>query len=288
MVERTAVLHPDTTVEPRGRFVYRHPLFVRLAHWVNVFCFLVLLLSGLQIFNAHPALYWGEASDFGRPIISIYANWDGQGRPFGAVNLFGARFVTTGVLGWSQYDGRPAQRAFPSWLTLPGYQDLATGRVWHFFFAWLFVINALLYLGLAVATGHFFQRLVPARTQLKAIGRTVADHLALRFHRGEDAARYNVIQQLAYLGVILLLLPLMVLTGLTMSPAVDASAPWLLDLFGGRQSARTIHFVAAFALVLFVFVHVAMVLLSGFLNNMRAMITGWYAIKLIGGPGHEG
>jgi thiosulfate reductase cytochrome b subunit len=235
----------------------------------------------LQIFNAHPALYWGEDSDFDRPIVSIYADWDEEGRPFGAVNIFGARFVTTGVLGWSQVDGRPAQRAFPSWLTIPSYQDLATGRVWHFFFAWLFVINGLLYLGLAFSTRHFSRRLVPTRMQLRSIGHTVLDHLTLRFHRGKDQVRYNVIQQLAYLAVILVLLPLVVLTGLTMSPAVDASAPWLLDLFGGRQSARTIHFVVASTLVLFVFVHVAMVLLSGFLNNIRAMITGWYVVNPI-------
>ena len=233
------------------RLVYRHAVIIRVTHWINVLCLAILLMSGLQIFNAHPALYWGEASDFERPLLLIGAD-------------------TLGELG---------PRAFPGWITIPSWQDLATGRVWHFFFAWLFVANGLIYLLYAFLAGHFSKDLLPRREQWRHIGQTFLDHLRLRFPRGEEATRYNIIQKLTYLLVVLVFLPVIVLTGLTMSPAVDAALPWLLDIFGGRQSARTIHFVIAWLLVLFVVVHVFMVLVSGFINNMRSMISGWYSIK---------
>jgi thiosulfate reductase cytochrome b subunit len=261
------------------RLVYRHTLLVRATHWINVLCLAILLMSGLQIFNAHPALYWGEASDFERPIVWIEAHRNDLGRPVGMTHIFGGDFVTTGVLGWSTYDRRPSPRAFPAWITVPGEQDLATGRVWHFFFAWLLVINGLVYLLYAFVSGHFSRDLVPSRMQMRHIGRTFIDHLRLRFPRGQEAAHYNGLQKLAYLVVAFAMLPLIVLAGLTMSPGVDASMPWLLDLFGGRQSARTIHFVVAGLLVLFVIVHVIMVLVSGVINNMRSMITGWYTLR---------
>jgi thiosulfate reductase cytochrome b subunit len=126
-------------------------------------------------------------------------------------------------------------------------------------------------------TRRFSRELLPHREQWRQIGATFRDQLRLRFH-GADRARYNVLQQLTYLAVILILAPLAVLTGLTMSPAVDAAAPWLLDMFGGRQSARTIHFVVTGLFVLFGLLHVTMVVVSGFLNNMRSMITGWYDV----------
>jgi thiosulfate reductase cytochrome b subunit len=245
---------------------------------MNLPCLAILLMSGLQIFNAHPALYLGEDSDFDRPILSIYAGWTDEGRPKGVTRIFARTFDTTGVLGWSRLNNRPVQRAFPAWITIPSAQDLATGRVWHFFFAWVFVINGLIYGAYSILSRHFSRDLLPLREQWRRIGRTVRDHLTLRLRRGEHALRYNIVQRLTYLLVILLLSPLVVLTGLTMSPAIDAAAPWLLDIFGGRQSARTIHFIVTWLLVVFVFLHVAMVLLSGFLNNMRSMITGWYSV----------
>jgi thiosulfate reductase cytochrome b subunit len=169
-------------------------------------------------------------------------------------------------------------RGFPAWLTLPSYQDLATGRRWHFFFAWLLVLNGAVYLSYAVASGHFRRDLLPTGPQLRLIGRTIRDHLLLRFPRGDEARHYNVLQKLAYLAVALALLPLVILTGLTMSPGINAAFPELLTFFGGRQSARTIHFLAASGLVLFVVVHVAMVMLSGAWNNLRSMITGTYVL----------
>jgi thiosulfate reductase cytochrome b subunit len=223
---------------PNGRPIYRHRFWVRLTHWVNVICMTVLLMSGLQIFNAHPALYWGNISDFDNPVAAI--------------------------------------GTFPDWVTLPGSQWLAMGRRWHFFFAWLFVGNGALYALLAIASGHFHRDLVPTPSALRQIGHSIRDHLRLRFPKGEEAKHYNVLQRLAYLAVLCVLCPLIVLAGLAMSPQLDAAYPWLLSIFGGRQSARTIHFLCAFSLLGFVIVHLSMVLVSGVWNNLRSMVTGWY------------
>lgn len=216
----------------------RHAALVRVTHWVTVFCFIALLMSGLQIFNAHPALYVGQSSDFAHPLVSL--------------------------------------PAFPHWITLPSYQDLASGRRWHFFFAWVLVLTGLAYLIWGFASRHFARDLLPRRAELGHIGREVHEHLRLRFARGEAAKRYNVLQQLTYLLAIFGLFPLVILTGLTLSPGVDSLLPQLLTLFGGRQTARLLHFAAASGLVLFVFVHLAAVLVSGLWNNLRSMITGWY------------
>lgn len=221
--------------------IHRHRIWVRLTHWINLLCLTLLLMSGLQILNAHPALYWGQKSVFLHPLLAL-----GDG--------------------------------VSNWLTVPHYQDLATGRRWHFFFAWLFVANGLIYLLCGLIGGHVRHDLLPGRVQLRGIGRSVIQHLRLRLPRGEEARSYNVLQKLSYLIVIFLLLPLMVLTGLTMSPAMDAAFPFLLDVFGGRQSARTVHFCVAALLVLFTLVHVGMVLVSGVFNNMRSMITGRCAL----------
>jgi thiosulfate reductase cytochrome b subunit len=231
----------------RGRIaVYRHPLLVRLTHWLNALCLLVLLMSGLQILNAHPALYWGESSTFGSPFIA-----------------FGA--------------GRAA--AFPGWSTLPGWQDLADGRRWHFFFAWLFVLNGLVYVIYALVSGRVRHVLAPTREQLRHLGSSLLEHLRLRFPHGEEARHYNVLQKLTYLAVLFGLLPLMVVTGLTMSPGMDARLHFLTAVFGGRQSARTIHFLTAAALVSFFLIHVVAVLAAGPLTEMRSIVTGWFVIK---------
>jgi thiosulfate reductase cytochrome b subunit len=265
----------EVSVEPR-RLKYRHPFVIRATHWVNVVCMTILLLSGLQIFNAHPALYLGKASDFDHPILAIGASGDPPER--GYVQAFGKRVDTTGVLGLSDVDGEATDRAFPSWITLPAVQDLATGRRWHFLFAWIFVVNGLVYLAYGLISGELRRRLLPASGELKTIGASLREHLTLHFPKGEAATRYNVIQKLTYLVVVLALLPLQIIAGLAMSPGFDAVAPWLLEAFGGRQSARTIHFVIASLLLLFVLVHLIMVVLSGPFNNLRGMITGWFAI----------
>lgn len=275
------------TVIPRGErrpgrrsMIYRHPLAIRITHWVNVFCLTLLLMSGLQIFNAHPALYWGEKSAFDHPLVAMTAERGPDGAPVGVTTILGHTFTTTGVLGLSAGDlGQPTARGFPSWATIPSYQDLATGRLWHFFFAWLFVLNGLVYIVYSFASRHLWRDLIPSGKQLAQIGRTMIDHMRFRFPKGEEARHYNVLQKISYLVVIFVLLPLIVLAGLTMSPQLDASQSWLLTLLGGRQSARTIHFLAASALFAFVLIHVFMVLVSGVWNNIRSMITGRYAIE---------
>jgi thiosulfate reductase cytochrome b subunit len=265
---------------PPRRLVKRHSLLVRITHWVNVVCLVILLMSGLQIFNAHPALYWGNLSDFDHPILAMDSERVADSKPRGVTTLFGHRFDTTGLFGLSSdATGRPWDRGFPAWATLPGEQSLAGGRLWHFFFAWLFVINGLVYIAAGLLNGHFRHDLLPSRQELRGIGHTTREHLLFRFPEGEAARRYNVLQQLAYLSIIALALPLIVLAGLTMSPRLNAAFPWLLTLFDGRQSARTVHFILAWILVAFVLLHVFMVLVSGVWNNLRSMVTGRYAIR---------
>ncbi|MVW71511.1 cytochrome b/b6 domain-containing protein [Bordetella sp. 15P40C-2] len=226
-------------------FIRRHSLVVRVTHWINVMCLSLLLMSGLQIFNAHPRLYWGQyGADADHAFIDLSAH------------------------------------PFPSWITIPSYHDLGAGRNWHFFFAWLLVVNGLLYLIHGLWRGHIRNDLLPDRDQLQPrhLWQEIIDHVRLRFAKGDDARRYNALQKITYLLVALGLLPMMVLTGLTMSPGLNAAFPFLLDLFGGRASARALHFITASSLVLFVVIHVLMVVLSGFKNNMRSMLNGRYAI----------
>jgi thiosulfate reductase cytochrome b subunit len=238
-------------------------------------------MSGLQIFNAHPRLYIGKyGADNDQAFVSAGARGE-QTSPQGYFRISALTIPTTGVIGVSYQNGQPVIRGFPSWITLPGYQDLATGRRWHFFFAWLFVLNGLAYLIYGILAGHFRRDLVPSGDQLTAahLKREIADHARLRFPKDDEARRYNVLQKGAYLSVVFILLPLMVLTGISMSPGMNAALPWLVEFFGGRQTARTIHFIAASLLVIFVIVHLFMVVASGFWNNLRSMVTGRYAIE---------
>ena len=249
-------------------------------HWINVLAFILLLMSGLQIFNAHPALYWGKSSYNGRPpILQMDARMDSRGNPVGVTRIFGHAFNTTGVLGLSTgMDGQPTERGFPAWLTLPSQQWLAMARRWHFFFAWVLVINGFAYLIYTLASRHLVRDLMPTRADWRSIGQSITDHLLLRHARGEAARRYNILQKLAYLGVVFGLFPLLILMGWAMSPGLDALFPGWVDVVGGRQSARTIHFVVAWLLVAFVFIHVFEVIVSGFWNNLRSMISGRYRI----------
>ncbi len=282
MSEIQSAISSTPLPRPRRLFIHRHTRITRLTHWINLLCVTVLLMSGLQIFNAHPALYWGQSgANTDRALFEIGADDSSDGPPAGFARFGSSTFNTTGILGVSRdTEGDLVLRGFPGWATLPSWRDLAIGRRWHFFFAWVFFANLLVYLLAGIATRHFWRDLLPRREQLRlgALLHDVADHLRLKFPRGEAARHYNPLQKLTYLGVVFVLLPVMILTGLTMSPGMDAILPWLVDLFGGRQSARTIHFVAASLIVLFVFVHVTMVLLVGPVNALRAMITGRFAI----------
>jgi thiosulfate reductase cytochrome b subunit len=222
----------------------RHTRAVRVMHWINVIALTALLMSGLQIFNAHPILNWGQQS------------YDGRS-PF-----------------FELKDG------FPAWATLPGPRWLALGRRWHFFFAWVLVINGLIYIVHSIVTRHLRRDLAPSPSDWRSIGQSIKDHLRFRHARGEAARHYNVLQKLTYLLVIFGLVPFIVLMGLAMSPRIDALWPGWVDLVGGRQSARTLHFIAAWLLVLFVLVHVFEVVITGLWNNLRSMITGKYAVEI--------
>lgn len=259
--------------------VYRHARVTRVTHWLNVLALTLLLMSGLNIFGAHPALYWGQKSVFARPWLSITAQDMGT-HTIGVTQIGSAKFDTTGVLGYSGPPGERVAVAFPAWATVPSYRDLADSRRWHFFFAWLFVINGLVYWLAGLIGGHIRKDLLPNLADLapRNVWHEIVTHAKLQFPKGEEARHYNVLQKGTYLAVALVLPPLMVATGLTMSPGFNAAAPWLLDLLGGRQSARTIHFLTASAVVAFVLLHLFMVVASGTWNNIRSMITGRYAI----------
>jgi thiosulfate reductase cytochrome b subunit len=240
-----------------------------------------LLLSGLQIFNAHPALYWGKSSYNGRaPVLQMYGMQTQNGNMAGITELFGTPFRTTGLFGASTDDsGTLSERGFPSWLTIPSNQYLAMGRRWHFFFAWIFVVNGLLYVTYSIASRHLSEDLAPTRRDWRSIWSSILDHLRFKHPRGEASKHYNVLQKFTYLAVIFGLLPFLVLMGLAMSPRMDSLFPGWIDLVGGRQSARTLHFLAASLMVLFVFIHVFEVLITGLWNNVRSMITGRYEVE---------
>ena len=267
---------------------YRHRLPVRLMHWTNVISLTILFMSGLHIFNAHPALNWGASSYNNRPaILEISAQEadEEDGVPGskpatrGLLTIAGHEFDTTGFLGArTTADGSVDTNAFPLWLTIPGHYSLAEARNWHFIFAWLFVINGVAYLLYSFLSGHVRRDLAPTAPELRNIGSSIKDHLKFKHPTGDAATRYNVLQKLTYLIVIFILLPLIILMGMAMSPGLDSLLTGWVDLFGGRQSARTIHFVVAWMLVAFVFIHVFEVIISGLFNHMRSMITGYYRI----------
>ena len=238
-------LATEPPAPPPRRIAYRHRLPTRVWHWINAIVVIVLLMSGLMIFNAHPRLYWGQ---------------------------YGANFDHP----WLMFTGRP----MPGWATIPSTYNLAAARRWHLAFAWLLSIGLILFLVTSLINRHAQRDLAPTRDEVRPshIWNDIREHARLRFPTGEAALRYNILQKISYVAVIFVLLPLMILTGLTMSPAMDAAWPWLVDLFGGRQSARSIHFLCAMLLALFILVHLAMVLLAGPLNEIRSMITGWYRV----------
>jgi thiosulfate reductase cytochrome b subunit len=235
-----------------------------------------MLMSGLMIFNAHPRLYWGHYG----------ANYDyawleiGSTRDAGFLRVGGLTIPTTGVLGYrTDANGQANRRAFPGWATIPSSYSLSAGRRWHLAFAWILVIGILLYWLTLLFRGNW-RRVIPRPAELhpKHVWQEVKDHARLRFPTGAAALHYNSLQKLSYTGIIFLLTPLVILTGLTMSPGMDAAWGWLVDLFGGRQSARSIHFICAFLIALFILVHLIMVILAGPFNEIRSMITGWYRV----------
>lgn len=262
---------PEPANKPQP-LIYRTKLPVRIWHWINAVSIFVMLMSGATIFNAHPRLYWGaDGASYGDAWFIISRR--GQE---GYLYLAGLEVPTTGFLGYTEN----SIRAFPPLVTIPNYYSLAEGRQWHFFFAWILLISAIIYIVYSLFSKHFSRDLALSSSERKLshLWQDMKDHARLRFPAGEAARAYNPLQKIAYLGVIFLLIPLVVLTGITMSPMLNAAFPWLLDIFGGRQSARSIHFLCAAGFAAFIFIHLLMVVLAGPFNELRSMITGWYRL----------
>ncbi|MFM5885988.1 MAG: cytochrome b/b6 domain-containing protein [Novosphingobium sp.] len=236
-----------------GDLVRRHHIVTRLWHWTNVVTVTVMLMSGLMIFNAHPRLYWGQ---------------------------YGANAIGHRDYAWLDLSHVNHGIPFPGWATIPSNYSLADARLWHFAFAWLLVTILTGYLAWSLIGGHLKRDIAPAKGELapRHLWHDIQEHARLRFPTGAAALRYNILQKLAYGSVLVVLLPGVVITGLTMSPGFNAIAPFLLDLLGGRQSARSLHFLCAGGLFAFFLVHIAMVVLAGPINEVRSMITGWYRL----------
>lgn len=253
--------------------VKRHALFTRIWHWTNAFVATILLMSGLMIFNAHPRLYWG---DFGSREDYAWLQIDDT-QTTGFVRIGNVRVDTTGVLGLSSDANDNVRRmAFPGWATITTGYDLGAARRWHFAFAWIFALGLTAFMLMSLVNGHIRKDLHVRRAEWspRALWNDIKNHARLRFGDDHGAGHFNIIQKFSYIGVIFILLPLLILTGITMSPGMNAAWPWLLDVFGGRQSARSLHFIAATLMALFVVVHLIMVLLSGPINGIWLMITG--------------
>lgn len=226
-----------------GTPIHRHALGTRLWHWINAIAIFILLGSGLGISNAHPRLYWGR---------------------------YGANFDPA----WLELP------RFPAWITIPASYNLAISRRWHLFFALVLGFGLLGYMVWSLVNRHFVRDLRLHRRELGArhVWADFRAHLAFRFHDPESPRDYNVFQKLSYIGVIFVALPLAIVTGIALSPAMDAAWPWVLELFGGRQSARSVHFIAATLIALFTVVHLVLVILAGAGNELRSMITGRWRV----------
>ncbi len=215
----------------------KHSLLTRMWHWLNAICVVVLFMSGLGISNAHRYLYWGDAGS----------------QPSEA---------------WT------AVMRFPDWVTIPQRYDLAESRDWHMLFSWPFAVGLLIFWVAMLVGGHFWRDIRTRRDEWtpNAIWADIVKHAKLDF--SHEGSKYSFLQKLTYGVVLGILLPVMIFTGLAISPGFEPAAPWLVDMFGGRQSARSIHFLAAWALFAFFVIHILLVLMSGPAKQMRDMITG--------------
>ena len=235
---------PVTKVTPRGgAVIYRHRVATRLWHWINAITIFIMIGSGLMISNAHPHLYWGNyGANFDHPWLSL-PRW-------------------------------------PGWVTIPATYNLALARRWHLLFALVLGFGLLAFMIASLINRHFQRDLRVRAGELRpqSLLHDLKEHLAFRFHDPANPSAFNIFQKLSYVLVIFILIPLMILTGLTMSPGMDAAWPWLLDIFGGRSSARSIHFIAAAGLVGFIIVHLILVVLAGPLNEVGSMITGRWKV----------
>ena len=243
MADAARILGPAASAAETTTTSSRHSATVRVTHWITALCFFALLVSGAEIVISHPRFYWGEVGNvLTDPLFSLPIPASRSAVPTG----YG--FVLPDQNGWS--------------------------RSLHFQAAWLAVFTGLYYVLFGLLAGHFRKNLIPASSDLtpSVVWGAVRDHL--RFKEVGSAGSYNILQRLAYSGVVFILFPLMIWTGLAMSPAVNSAFPLLVSAFGGHQSARTIHFIDSVLLVLFLVVHLVMVYRAGFIRRTRAMITG--------------
>ncbi|WP_379550911.1 cytochrome b/b6 domain-containing protein [Qipengyuania sp. DGS5-3] len=215
----------------------KHALSTRLWHWINLFFLVILFMSGLTISNAHRRLYWGD--------------W-----------------------GFAAEQAWLVVPRFPDWMTIPGYYSLAVARDWHNLAAWPFALMLLFMWVAMLVNKHFVRDLVTSRTEWKpsAIWHDIVEHAKLNFDHGDQ--KYNFLQKLTYGIVLGVFLPMMVFTGISISPGMEPTFGWLVDLLGGRQSARSLHFIFAFLLFGFFVLHVVLVLLAEPYRQIRDMITG--------------
>jgi thiosulfate reductase cytochrome b subunit len=280
-----------------GPVVKRHNIAVRLTHWVTALAMLVLVMSGLAIFNAAPYLDASDKNDPAHRILaigaetpaatsSLFGGAASSSAPVGTTTIFGHRFVTTGWLGIADDgsgSGQQAQRAFPGWITFPGYQDLASSRQWHFFFGWTLLGAGLIY-AISGLVKKDLRLIILRPSDLPKMWPMQAYYLRLR-KEPPDHGKYNPLQKAGYTALLFGLVPFLIITGAALSPGIDAISGPLTTLLGGRQFARTWHFIAMLALIAFTFGHVFLVISTGFINNMRAMILGTYRLGKHEGTG---
>jgi len=238
-----------------------HPAWVRVTHWIGALSFIALFVSGFLILMVHPRLYWGDVGNDLTPAL-IELPISSNHRP--------DEWEQTVV--FSQFAGEPvsANRTYAI------FNQNGWARSLHFLAAWVLVVTGLAYLASGILTGHVRRRVLPRSGDLAtgSLMRDVRTHLRLRFDATGAASSYGPLQRLTYTLVLFVLVPLMAMTGLSMSPAVTAAYPFLQEIFGGHQSARTVHFFGFSALVLFVLVHLVMVALTGFRRQLLAMTLG--------------
>lgn len=238
-----------------------HAAWLRVSHWILAASVLTLAFTGVVILMAHPRLYWGKTGNDLTPALlelPLGRNYKHGGWGPSTTFFSGANSVVT------------APRTYDI------FNQNGWGRSLHFLAAWFLLASSLVYLIAGLVSGHLWRDIIPRLRDFspRQLWHDVLTHLRLPLPRATGGPPYGVLQKLTYAGVVFIVLPLMVLTGLTMSPAITAALPGLLDLFGGSQSARTIHFFSFTILVLFFIIHVAMVALTGFRRQIRAMTLG--------------
>lgn len=240
-------------------WIKRHSLWLRITHWIGTIAFFLLVFTGVEILMVHPRLYWGEVGNDLTPAF---------------LELPISRNYKHG--GWEKKAAFFTEKssAISAVRTYDIFNENGWGRSLHFLSAWLLVVTGLYYLIAAVLSGYLIREVFPKQFSFRSLFKDIRAHLVKIVPQRATDSKYGLLQKTTYSIVLFLLFPLIILTGLTMSPAVTAACPFLLKIFFGYQSARAIHFLAAFLLVLFLLIHIIMVVRTGFKKNMLAMTIG--------------